>query len=86
MIAAQPSPGSSCMPTTIAELESQALRLTPEERARLADRLLASLSADTSVEEEWAAEAQRRLAELEAGTAVAIPIEAAIARARAAVQ
>ena len=74
------------MPTTIAELESQALRLTPEERAQLADRLLASLSTDTSVEEEWATEAQRRLAELEAGTAVAIPIDAAIARARDAIR
>ena len=74
------------MPTTVADLEVQALRLTPEERAQLADRLLASLSADATVEEEWATEAQRRLAELEAGTVAVIPIEAAIARARNAIR
>ncbi|MFT3665001.1 addiction module protein [Piscinibacter sp.] len=74
------------MPSTVTDLEVQALRLAPEERAQLADRLLASLSADTSIEEEWATEAQRRLAELEAGTVAAIPIEAAIARARNAIR
>ena len=74
------------MPVTVADLESQALRLTPEERAQLADRLLASLSTDTSVQEEWAAEAQRRLAEFDAGTVAAKPIEGAIARARNAIR
>ncbi|MFT3665018.1 addiction module protein [Piscinibacter sp.] len=74
------------MPSTVTDLEVQALRLAPEERAQLADRLLASLSADTSIEEEWATEAHRRLAELEAGTVAAIPIEAAIARARNAIR
>lgn len=74
------------MPTNLAELESQALRLTPEERAHLADRLLASLSPDTSVEDEWEAESQRRLAELESGKVAAIPVEVAIARARAAIR
>jgi putative addiction module component (TIGR02574 family) len=86
MIAAVPVPRSNRMSTTIADLESQAMRLTPEERVLLADRLLASLSADTAVEDEWATEAQRRLAELEAGTVAAIPVEAAIARARNAIR
>ncbi len=74
------------MSTTVADRESQALRLTPEERAQLADRLVEPLSADTSVEEEWAAEARRRLAELEAGPVAAIPIDAAIAHARKAIR
>jgi putative addiction module component (TIGR02574 family) len=60
------------------------MRLTPEERVQLADRLLTSLSVDPTVEDAWIAEAQRRLAELEAGTAAAIPVEVAIARARSA--
>ncbi len=34
------------MPSEIAELEARALQLAPEQRARLADRLLCSLSAD----------------------------------------
>lgn len=74
------------MSTTVADLESQALRLTPEERALLADRLLASLSTDATVEEEWAVESQRRLAELESGSVLPIPIEAAIERARNAIR
>lgn len=74
------------MPTTLAELESQALRLPAEERVQLADRLLASLAADPSVEEAWAAEAQRRLAELEAGIVIAVSVGAAIERARSAIR
>lgn len=74
------------MTTSVKELESQALRLTPEERALLADHLLASLAPDSAVEEAWAAESQRRLAELEADAALAVPIDAAIDRARRAIR
>ena len=74
------------MSTTLDELESQALRLTAEERALLADRLLASLSNDPSVEEAWAVETQRRLADLEAGTVVAMSVEGAIERARSTIR
>lgn len=70
------------MPASVAELESQALALTPEERVLLADRLLASLSPDPTVEEAWAAESQRRLAELESGAVIATPVDSAIERAR----
>ena len=69
------------MSATVAELESQTLRLTPEERALLADRLLASLS-DPTIEEAWAVESQRRVAELESGAVLPIPIDVAIERAR----
>ena len=74
------------MPSTLADLESQAMNLAPEERAQLADRLLASLSADPGVGQEWSAESLRRLAELEAGTVVGVPVDSAIARARAAIR
>ena len=74
------------MPTSVAELESQALALTPEERALLADHLLASLTSDPTVEEAWAAESQRRLAELESGSVLARSIESAIERARNAIR
>jgi putative addiction module component (TIGR02574 family) len=63
-------------------LEAEALKLTPEERARLADRLIASLSDDAEVEEAWAAEVDRRIAEIEAGQARVVPAAEAIARAR----
>ena len=63
-------------------LEAEALKLTPEERARLADRLIASLSDDAEIEEAWAAEVERRIAEIEAGRARVVPAVEAIARAR----
>jgi hypothetical protein len=44
------------------EIEAEALRLAPKERARLAERLLESLEDLTDAENAavWAAEAQRR--------------------------
>jgi putative addiction module component (TIGR02574 family) len=74
------------MPSSIAELEVQALQLTPEERAQLADHLLASLSSDEGIDQAWSIEADRRLAELESGTVAAVPVEDAIARARSAIR
>jgi len=63
-------------------LEAEAMKLAPEERARLADRLIASLSEDAEVEEAWAVEVERRIAEIEAGRARVVPAADAIARAR----
>ena len=63
-------------------LEAEAMKLSPEERARLADRLIASLSEDPGIEEAWAAEVERRIAEIEAGRAPVVPAAEAIARAR----
>ncbi len=71
---------------SVTDLESQALQLAPQERAHLADRLLASLSPDNDVEDAWAEEVERRLAEIEGGSAALVPVEAAIARARSAIR
>ena len=70
------------MSTPVEVLEAEALKLAPEERARLADRLMSSLSADAEVEEAWAVEVERRIAEIEAGRAPVVPAADAIARAR----
>lgn len=53
---------------TESELEVAALRLPPKERARLAERLLASLEILTSEERDelWTAESLRRDADLDA--------------------
>ena len=53
---------------TVETLEAAALQLTPADRARLVDRLIATLDADPDVEEAWAAEVERRQAEIENGT------------------
>ena len=69
------------MPASLTDLESEAMQLPREERARLAERLLASVYGDPEVDEAWAIEVQRRLAAVEAGTAP-IAAEPALARAR----
>ena len=74
------------MPTSIAELEASALLLAPEDRAHLADRLLASLSSDTDLDDAWPAEAARRLTEPESGAVIGVPIAHAIACARDAIE
>ena len=50
---------------TVETLEAAALQLTPADRARLVDRLIATLDGDSEVEEAWAAEVERRQAKME---------------------
>jgi len=74
------------MQTQFETLEAEALKLTVAERAKLAEHLIASLDEDSEIEGAWAAETDRRIAEIEAGTAQLIPAAEAIARARAALK
>jgi len=66
------------------KLEAKVLKLPPEERARLAERLISSLDreADADSEELWIREAERRLEELESGRVTAIPAERVVEKAR----
>lgn len=72
--------------TSLATLEAEALKLTPEERALLADHLLASLGGEREIDEGWGAEVERRLAEVESGQVALVPAEKAIQRARQALR
>lgn len=74
------------MSSQLEMIEMQALKLTAEERAQLADRLLASLFENHEVEEAWAVEVERRIVEIESGRSRLIPAADAIARARAAIK
>jgi len=68
------------------QLEDEAMRLPACLRARLAERLIASLDqdlADADAESLWAIEAQRRAEELAAGKVEGIPAEQTLAKARA---
>ncbi len=62
------------------------LKLTAGERAAFAQMLLASLDEDAKIEEAWAVETERRLADIESGTVQAIPIADALAQVRAALK
>jgi len=74
------------MSTQLEIVEAQALRLTAEERAQLADRLISSLFEDHDIESAWADEVERRIDEVESGHAKLVPAAEAIARARAAIK
>lgn len=67
-------------------VEAEALKLTAEERAELADRLIASIFEDHEIEAAWEAEVERRIEGIESGRAKLIPAADAITRARAAIK
>jgi putative addiction module component (TIGR02574 family) len=68
------------MSSTVETLEAEALQLSAAERARLVERLIASLDIDHEVEEAWAAEVERRNAEIESGAVSLIPGPEALAK------
>ena len=67
-------------------LEAEALKLTSGERAAFAQLLLASLDEDIEIEEAWATETERRIADIESGAVQVIPIVDALAQVRAALK
>ena len=71
------------MSSLIDELTRKARTLPPEERIRLAEELLSSVQdSDEEIEAAWAQEIERRLEEVENGTAKLIPAEEVFAEIR----
>lgn len=58
---------------SIDELEAAVMQLPPDERERLGEKLLASVDTPLEYEDEWAAEADRRIEELLNGTVGSVP-------------
>lgn len=71
------------MSSTVELLEAEALQLSATERAHLVERLIASLDVDPEVEDAWAAEVERRNAEIESGAVTLIPGPEAVAKLKA---
>ena len=71
------------MTATLNRVEQEALSLTSEERAFLADRLLSSLGGEvlSEVDAAWIAEAERRYAEYKDGRRQPVPAEKVFADA-----
>ena len=67
------------------ELKAEALKLSPEARAKLAHALLLSLDdlSEAEIEKLWLEEAERRLKEFREGKVRGIPAEEVFRRARA---
>ncbi|MDO9371408.1 MAG: addiction module protein [Gammaproteobacteria bacterium] len=72
------------MSTQFEALEAEVLKLAPADRALLAEHLIASLDEDSEIAAAWAAEVERRVAEVESGAVVGMPCGEVIAQARAA--
>jgi putative addiction module component (TIGR02574 family) len=70
------------MSITIEAVEAEALQLSTVERARLVERLIASLDADPDVEDAWAAEVERRQAQIESGVVALLPGAETLAKLR----
>ena len=72
------------MSSSTAEVFEAALALPDEDRAKLADQLVASLDGalDPDAEAAWASEIERRLARIDAGQAASLPMDEALARMR----
>ena len=71
------------MPTSLENLEAEVLRLPAADRARLLDRVVASLDADAARDAAWDAVAAEREAEGQAGHEPWVTLEDALARLRA---
>jgi putative addiction module component (TIGR02574 family) len=72
------------MDTLVEELAARAKTLSPQDRARLADELLASLQGepDADTDASWADEIGRRVAEIQSGSAKLTAAEDVHAQAR----
>ena len=66
-------------------IQDEALTLSPEDRAKLAEKLLLSLDSlsEEEVEELWLIEAERRAREIDRGEVQPIPAEEVLKKARA---
>lgn len=73
------------MSTRVQEIEDEALQLSPEERAILAEHIIRSLDVeeDAEVERLWIAEAERRYIEYKKGSVDAMPAALVFKEARA---
>ena len=73
-----------CMSIPVEKITEVALALSSDARALLADRLVESLDpiTDDAVRDIWAAEARRRLKEVQSGNVQAIPGDVVLDRVR----
>ena len=69
------------MPRTLEALQAEVMRLSPADRARLLDRLVASLHAEAEAASDELAD--EREAELNSRIAPAVPLDVAVARLEA---
>ena len=75
--------GSRPSPTSRLPAAPILLYMDSADRARLVDRLIATLNADPEVDEAWAVEVERRQSEIETGTVSLLPGSETLAKLKA---
>lgn len=71
------------MAKTLEILQAEVMRLSLADRARLLERLVASLDIDTSAEADWDELADKREEELNSGNVEVVPVDVVVARLEA---
>lgn len=71
------------MTTALETLQAEVLRLSPADRAKLLDRLIASLDVDSGAEAAWDKLADEREQALEGGVASVVSLDVVVARLEA---
>lgn len=71
------------MSLTYEQIAAEAMQLSPQERADLADRLWISIDTPEAVAAAWDAEVARRIAQIDSGEVETIPQEQVMAELRA---
>jgi putative addiction module component (TIGR02574 family) len=71
------------MPTPTEQIEAEAMKLSPEERADLADKLWLSVHSHDEVEAAWDAEIARRIRQIDTGEVETVPWDTVMAELRA---
>ena len=74
------------MSSTLESLTAEALKLSAEERAELAERLIISVEPPAPLHPAWETEIAHRIADLDAGRTQSIPGEQVFAELRATIE
>jgi putative addiction module component (TIGR02574 family) len=75
--------GTQTMPMTAQQIETEAMKLSLEERAGLADKLWLSVNSQEEVDAAWEIEIERRMRQIDAGEVEMISWETVMANLRA---
>ena len=68
------------MTATLQSIEAQALKLSPEDRAQLIERLIVSVAPTPPLSAAWQAEIERRISDMDTGRTQPVPAEEVFAR------
>ena len=71
------------MPTPVQVIEAEAMKLSPTDRADLADRLWLSVNSAAEIDAAWDAEIARRIAQIDSGEVECIPWDKVVSQALA---